>query len=109
MLGRKGEKGLLLVGQEKVPYGFRLRTGDPATQLMVPETKGCPPAKHPLLGRTGGYLSHGLIFLFLRYGTPDWAKGGEGRTVCVCGCFKGLWDFNEDIKSLLLSLYDLNK
>ena len=35
----------------------------------------------------------------LRYGTPDWAKAG--RTVCVCGCFKGLWDFNEDIKSLL--------
>ena len=23
----------------------------------------------------------------------------------VCGCFKGLWDFNEHIKSLLLSLY----
>ena len=31
---------------------------------------------------------------------------GEGRTVCVCGCFKGLWDFNEDIKSLLLSPYN---
>ena len=27
MLGRKGEKGLLLVGHEKVPHGFGL-TGD---------------------------------------------------------------------------------
>ena len=26
--GRKGEKGLLLVGQEKVPCGFGWRTGD---------------------------------------------------------------------------------
>ena len=73
---------------------------------MVLGTVGGLPAEHGLLGRTGGYLSHGLLFLFLRYGTPDWAKGGEGRTVCVCGCFKELWDFNEDIKSLLLSLYN---
>ena len=27
--GRKGVKGVLLVGQEKVPHGFGLRTGDP--------------------------------------------------------------------------------
>ena len=27
--GRKGVKGLLLVGHEKVQYGFELRTGDP--------------------------------------------------------------------------------
>ena len=26
--------------------------------------------------------NHGLLFLFLRYGTPDWAEG-EGRTVCL--------------------------
>ena len=25
-------------------------------------------------------LNHGLLLLFLRYGTPDWAQG-EGRTV----------------------------
>ena len=29
-------------------------------------------------------------------------RGKEG--LCVCGCFKGLWDFNEDINPLLLSL-----
>ena len=33
--GRKGVKGLLLVGHEEVPCGFGLRTGDSETQLMV--------------------------------------------------------------------------
>ena len=48
------------------------------------------------------------LFFLLEDSTSDWhvlklaCQGkGEGRTVCVCGCFKGLWDFNEDIKSLL--------
>ena len=34
-------------------------------------------------------LNHGLLLLFLRYGTPDWAEA-EGRTVCVCGYSKAL-------------------
>ena len=83
MPGRKGVKGLLLVGHEKVPHGFGL-TGDGG-------------------GNTAdgaGNLSHGLLLLFLRYGTLDWAEG-EGRTVCICGYSKGLQYFNEDIKSLL--------
>ena len=73
------------------------------TELMLLGTEGGLPAEHGFLGRAGGYLSHVLLFLFLRYGTPDRAKGG-GKELCV---FKGLWDFNEDIKSLLLSLYNL--
>ena len=52
------------------------------TQLMVLGTEGGLPAEHGLLGRTRGYLSHGLLFLFLRYGTPDWAKGGKA-VLCV--------------------------
>ena len=36
-----------------------------------------------------GSLNHGLLLLFLRYGTPDWAEG-EGRTVCLCGYSKVL-------------------
>ena len=58
MLGRKGEKGLLLVGHEKVPQGFGL-TGD------------CN--SHTADGARS--LNHGLLLLFLRYGTLDWAKG----------------------------------
>ena len=65
------------------------------TQLMVLGTEGGLPAEHGFLGRTRCYLSHGLLYLFLRY--PGLGKVGEGRIVCVCGCFKGLWDFNEDI------------
>ena len=36
-----------------------------------------------------GSLNHGLLLLFLRYGTPDWAEG-KGRTVRTCGYSKGL-------------------
>ena len=61
---RKGEKGLLLVGHEKVPHGFGL-TGD------------CD--SHTADG--AGSLNHRLL-LFLKHGTPDWAQG-EGRTVSV--------------------------
>ena len=59
----KKKKGLLLVGQEKMPHGFGL-TGD------------C--GSHTADG--AGSLNHGLLLLFLRHGTPDWAQG-EGRTV----------------------------
>ena len=72
MLGRKGEKGLLLVGHEKVPHSFGL-TGD------------C--SSHTADG--AGRLNYRLLLLFLRYGTPDGAEG-EGRTVCVCGYSRGL-------------------
>ena len=58
----KGRKDLL-VGREKVPHGFVL-TGD------------C--SGHTADG--AGSLNHGLLLLFLRQGTPDWAQG-EGRTV----------------------------
>ena len=51
------------------------------TQLMVLEAAEGLPAELRLLGRTRGYLSHGLLFLFLRYSTPDWEK--RGRKDCV--------------------------
>ena len=70
--GRKGVKGLLLVGHKKVPHGSGL-TGDWATtQQVVLESRGC--------------LNHGLLLLFLRHGTPDWAKGRRK------GCVR-LWVF----------------
>ena len=75
MLRRKGEKGLLLVDHEKVPHGSGL-TGDHGGDTADG-------------ARTEGSLNHGLLLLFLRYGTPDWAEG-EGRTVCVCRYSKGL-------------------
>ena len=38
---------------------------------------------------SAGSLNQGLVLLFLRYDAPNWAEG-EGRTVCICGCSKGL-------------------
>ena len=70
MLGRKEEKGLLLVGHEKVPHSFGL-TVDHGTDTAD----------------GAGSLNHGLLLLFLIYGTPDWAEG-EGRTVCICGILR---------------------
>ena len=67
-LEEKGEKGLLLVGHEKVPHGSGL-TGDcGGDTAAVLEPRGCP--------------NHRLLLLFLRYGTRDWAKGR--RKDCVC-------------------------
>ena len=62
--GRKGVKGLLLVGHEKVPHGFGL-TGDCSSHTA--DGAGSP--------------NHGLLLLFLGYGIPDWAKGR--RKDCV--------------------------
>ena len=64
--GRKGVKGPLLVGHEKVPCGFGLRTGDPGNTADGAGNPGRLPAEHGLLERTGGYLSHRLLFPFLR-------------------------------------------
>ena len=72
MLGRKGEKGLLLVGHEKVPHGFGL-TGDCGSHTADGARR----------------LNYRLLLLFLRYGTLDWAEGERG-TVCVCGYSRGL-------------------
>ena len=44
-MGRKGVKGILMVGHEEVPRGFGLGTGDAAlTQLMVLGTVGDLPS-----------------------------------------------------------------
>ena len=64
MPGRKREKGLLLVDLEEVPHAFGL-TGDHGSNTAD----------------GAGSRNLGLLLLFLRYGTPDWAKGR--RKDCV--------------------------
>ena len=61
MPGRKGEKGLLLVGHEKVPHGFGLTGYHGGDTVDAAGTEGLP---EPWTSAS-----------FLRYGTPDWAKG----------------------------------
>ena len=78
MPGRKGEKELLLVGHEKVPHGFGL-TGD------------C--RRHTTDGARS--LNHGLLLLFLRYSTLDWAERGKD-----CASVGILEDFSILMKTL---------
>ena len=64
---RKGEKGLLLVGYEKVPHGSGLTGDHDGDTADGARTEGLP---EPQTSTS-----------FLRYGTPDWAKGR--RKGCV--------------------------
>ena len=75
MLVRKGEKGFLLVGHEKVPHGFGL-TGDCSSDTVDgARTKGLP---EPWTSTS---------FPEIQY--PGMGKGEkEGR--CVCGYSKEL-------------------
>ena len=100
-VGRKGVKGLLPVGQVKVPHGFGLRTGDPSNTADGAGTRGRPASRARITGKKLGLPEPQTTISFPEIQYPRLGKGGEGRTVCVSGCFKGLWDFNEDIKSLL--------
>ena len=85
MPGRKGVKGFLLVGHEKVPHGFRLtgdhggNTADGSGTYGLPEPRtstSFPEIWYPGLGK------------------------GEKERLCICGYSK-LEYFNEDVKSLL--------
>ena len=73
MPGRKGEKGLLLVGHEKVPHGFG----------FAPTADGA------------GSLNHGLLLLFL---TQYPGLGiGRGKDCASVGILK---DFSILLKTL---------
>ena len=86
MPGRKGVKGLLLVGREKVPHGFGLTgdcrgdTADGAGTKGLPEPRtstSFPEIRYPRLGR------------------------GRGKDCASVGILKDFSIFNEGIKSLL--------
>ena len=79
MPGRRGVKGFLLVGHEKVPLGSGL-TGDRS-------------------GNTAdgaGSLNHRLLLVFLRNGTPDGLREREG----LCASVGILKDFRILMKTL---------
>ena len=67
------------MGQEEVPCGFGLRTGDPGN-----------------IADGAGSLNHGLLLLFLRYGTRTLQREKEGLCVSV-GILK---DFSILMKTL---------
>ena len=83
-------KGLLLLGQEKVPHGFGLRTGDPSDTADGAGTKGGRPAKHGLLGRTGGWLSEPQTSIsFPERWYPRLGKGRKEGLCVFVGVLRG--------------------
>ena len=86
MPGRKGVKGFLLVGHEKVTHGFGLTGDRDGNTADDAGTKGLPEPR--------------TSTSFLRYGTLDWEKGRRKDCEFV-GILKDFIIFNEDIKSLL--------
>ena len=48
--------------------------------------------------------SHDFYFFF--WDMVSWTGQRGKKGLCVCGCSKGLWVLNEDIKLLLLNLYN---
>ena len=68
--------------REREPHGFGREKGEDHAALA----EWGPNSSNPADG--AGSLNHGLLLLFLRYGSPDWAEG-EGRSVHACGYSKG--------------------
>ena len=100
-MGRKGVKGLSLVGHEKVPLGFGLRTGDHSDTAYGAGNGRRPASRAQITGKNRELAELRTSIFFLRYSTLDWAE--MGRQNCVC-----LRDFGILMKtlSLLLSLYN---
>ena len=93
------------MGQEKVPHGFGLRTGDPGDTAGGAGNHRRPASQARIIGKNRGLPEPQTSISSSEIWYPRPGKGGK-EGLCVCGYFKGLWDFNEDIKSLLLSLYN---
>ena len=89
-MGSKGVEGLLLVGHEKVPLDFGLRTGDHGSSDTADGAGDCGrPASQARITRRNRKSSQAMdfYFFFLRYSTtgwPDWAKGRRKDYVCLC-------------------------
>ena len=89
------------MGHEKGPRGLELRTGDCGNTADGAGNRRKPASLAQITRKNWGLPEPQTSIFFLRYNSPDWAKGVREDSVCVCGYFKGLWDFNEDNQSLL--------
>ena len=92
-------KGLLLVGHEKVPHRFGLRTGDPGNIAGGAGNHGRPASQAWITGKNWG-LPELQTSIFLRYGTPDWLEWGEGGKEGLCVFVGILRDFGTLMKTL---------
>ena len=91
-MGRKGVKGLSLVGHEKVPLGFGLRTGDPGDTADGSGNQGRPASQAQITGKNWELPEPQISIPFPEIQYPGLGRDGK-EELCV---FKGLWDFNEN-------------
>ena len=82
--GRKGMKGLLLVGHEKVLCGFGIRTGDPANTADGSGNRGRPASQAWITGKNQGLPEPRTSISFPEIWYPGPGRGGkEGLCVFV--------------------------
>ena len=88
-------KGLSLVGHEKVPCGFDLRTGDGGSDTADGAGNHRKPASRAWIAGRNWKPNRVMdfYFFFLRNGIPDWLGLGKGEEEGLCvvlWVFKGL-------------------
>ena len=85
MQGRKGVKGVSLVGQGKVPRGFGLSTGDPGSDIADGAGNcGRPASRARITGQNRGLPEQQTSTAFTEVWYPVPGKGGkEGLCVIV--------------------------
>ena len=95
--GRKGVKGLLLVGQEKVPRRFGLRTGDPGDTADGAGNRGRPAIRARITGKNQGLPEPWTSISFPEIWYPGLGKGGKERLCAFVGILR---DFGISVKTL---------
>ena len=85
-MGRKGVKGLLLFGQEKVPHRFGLRTGDAGNTADGAGNRRRPASRGWISGKNQGLPEPWTSICFSETQYPGLVKGGK-EGLCVCGGF----------------------
>ena len=88
--GRKGVKGLLLVGHEKVQCGFGLRTRDPCGTADGAGTQGRPTSQARITEKNQGLPEPQTSISFPEMQYPGLGKGGK---VGLCAFMGVLRDF----------------
>ena len=82
-VGRKGVKGLLQVGHEKVPCGFGLRTGDPGDTADGAGNRGSSASRAEVTGKSQGLPEPRTSISFPEIQYPGLSKAGKEGLVCL--------------------------
>ena len=99
-VARKGVKGLLLLGHQKVPRGFGLRTGDPSDTAGGAGNRRRPASRVRITGKNWGLPEPwtSISFPEIRYPRPG--KGGKEALGVFVGCLLYTSDAADDCWSV---------